>query len=63
MTNLKKATCLLAIIIEEMNMPKGSTLGDVALALSAIDPENEILNLVRPVIRNAVIDEIKAKIA
>lgn len=63
MTNMKKATCLLAIIMEELNMPKGSTLGDVAHALAIIDPDDEILNLIKPVIRNSVIDDIKAKIA
>jgi hypothetical protein len=49
--------------MEELKMPEGSTLGDVVLALATIDPENEILDLLKPVIRNAVIDEIKAKIA
>jgi hypothetical protein len=63
MTNMKKATCLLAIIMEELNMPKGSTIGDVAHALAIIDPDDEILNLIKPVIRNSVIDDIKAKIA
>lgn len=63
MTNRKKATCILAIIMEELKMPKGATLGDVALALATIDPDNEILDLLKPVIRNAVIDDIKAKIA
>ena len=63
MTNKEKATYLLAIIIEELNMPEGSTLSDVSLALSIIDPDNEILNLLKPVIRNAVIDDIKTKIA
>lgn len=63
MTNLKKATCVLAIIMEELNMPKGSTIGDVALALGVIDPDGEILNLLKPLIRNAVIDEIQNKIA
>lgn len=63
MTNIKKATCVLAIIMEELNMPKGSTIGDVALALSDIDPSGEIMNLLKPLIRNAVIDEIQKKIA
>ena len=63
MTNRKKATCVLAIIMEELNMPKGSTIGDVALALGAIDPDDEILNLLKPLIRNAVIDKIQKKIA
>lgn len=63
MTNREKATEVLAIIMEELNMPKGSTIGDVAYALAIIDPDNEILNLIKPLIRNAVIDEIKKKIA
>lgn len=63
MTNIKKATCVLAIIMEELNMPKGSTIGDVALALGTIDPDGEILNLLKPLIRNAVIDETQKKIA
>ena len=63
MTNLSKASCVLAIIMEELNMPKNSTIGDVALALSAIDPSNEIMNLLKPLIRDAVIDEIQKKIA
>jgi hypothetical protein len=44
-------------------MPKDSTIGDVAYALAIIDPNNEILNLLKPLIRNATIDEIKKKIA
>lgn len=63
MTNIKKATCVLAIIMEELNIPKGSTIGDVALALLDIDPSGEIMNLLKPLIRDAVIDEIKKKIA
>lgn len=63
MTNAKKAACILAIIMEELNMPKGSTIGDVAYALALIDPSNEILNQLKPLIRNAVIDEIQKKIA
>lgn len=63
MTNEKKATYILAIIMEELNMPKGSTIGDVAHALSVIDPDNEILTVLKPLIRNAVIDEIQKKIA
>lgn len=63
MTNLRKATCVLAIIMEELNMPKNSTIGDVAYALSIIDPDNEILSLLKPLIRNASIDEIKKQIA
>jgi hypothetical protein len=63
MTNQEKATSILAIIMDELNMPKGSTIGDIAFALSSIDPENEIMSLLKPVIRDAVIDEIKTKIA
>ncbi len=63
MTNAKKATCILAIIIEDLNLPKGATIGDVAQALSIIDPSDEIMNLLKPIIRNAVIDEIQQKIA
>ena len=63
MTNQQKATAVLSIIMEELNMPKDSTIGDVAYALLLIDPDNEILNLLKPLIRNATIDEIKRKIA
>lgn len=63
MTNKEKATAVLSIILEELNMPKNSTIGDVAYALAIIDPGNEILNLLKPLIRNATIDEIKKKIA
>ncbi len=63
MTNIKKAACVMAIIMEELNMPKGSTLGDVAYALSIIDPNDEVINLLKPLIRDAVIDKIKEKIA
>ena len=63
MTNQQKATAVLSIIMEELNMPKDSTIGDVAYALLLIDPDNEILNLLKPLIRNANIDEIKRKIA
>jgi hypothetical protein len=63
MTNQQKATAVLSIILEELNMPKDSTIGDVAYALLLIDPDNEILDLLTPLIRNATIDEIKKKIA
>lgn len=63
MTNQQKATAVLSIILEELNMPKDSTIGDVAYALLLIDPNNEILDLLKPLIRNATIDEIKKKIA
>lgn len=63
MKNREKAIGALAIIMEELNMPKGSTIGDIAHALAIIDPTSEILNLIRPLIRNAAIDEIKQKIA
>lgn len=63
MTNLAKASCVLAIILDELNMPKDSTIGDVALALSVIDPSNEIMSLLKPLIHDAVIDEIQKNIA
>lgn len=63
MTNLAKASCVLAIVMNELNMPKGSTIGDVALALTEIDPSNEIMSLLKPLIRDAVIDEIQKDIA
>ena len=63
MTNREKATRVLAIIMEELNMPEGATIGDVAYALTLIDPSDEILNLLKPLIRNATIDDIKMKIA
>lgn len=63
MTNKAKATHIIATIMEELNMPAGSTIGDVARALLVIDPEGEIMKLLTPVIRNAVIDDIKSKIA
>lgn len=61
MTNKEKATNILAIIMEELNMPKNSTIGDIAIALSIIDPDGEIMKLLKPVLRNAIIDEIKTK--
>jgi hypothetical protein len=63
MTNLAKASCVLAIVMEELNMPKGSTIGDVALALKEIDPGDENMDMLKPLIRNAVIDEIQKDIA
>ena len=61
MTNKEKATNILAIIMEELNMPENSTIGDIAIALSIIDPDGEIMKLLKPVLRNAIIDEIKTK--
>ena len=61
MTNKEKATNILTIIMEELNMPKNSTIGDIAIALSIIDPDGEIMKLLKPVLRNAIIDEIKTK--
>ena len=61
MTNKEKATNILAIIMEEMNMPKNSTIGDIALALNIVDPDGEIMKMLKPYLRNAIIDEIKSK--
>ena len=61
MTNKEKATNILAIIMEELNMPKNSTIGDIALALNIVDPDNEIMKMLKPYLRNAIIDEIKSK--
>lgn len=62
MTNRQKATGALAIIMDVLNMPKGSTLGDIALALSIIDPDDSIMSLIKPLLRNSIIDEIKHSI-
>lgn len=61
MTNKEKATNILAIIMEELNMPKNSTIGDIALALNIVDPDGEIMKMLKPYLRNAIIDEIKSK--
>lgn len=61
MTNKEKATNILAIIMEELNMPKNSTIGDIALALNIVDPDDEIMKMLKPYLRNAIIDEIKSK--
>ena len=61
MTNKEKATNILAIIMEELNMPKNSTIGDIALALNIVDPDGEIMKILKPYLRNAIIDEIKSK--
>ena len=60
-TNKEKATNILAIIMEELNMPKNSTIGDIALALNIVDPDGEIMKMLKPYLRNAIIDEIKSK--
>lgn len=60
MTNKEKATRILAIIIEELNMPKESTIGDIARALLIVDENNEIMKMFKPILRNAIIDEIEA---
>ena len=62
MTNRQKATGALAIIMNALNMPNGSTLGDIALALSIIDPDDSIMSLIKPLLRNSIIDEIKHSI-
>ena len=61
MTNKEKATNILAIIMEELNMPKNSTIGDIALALNIVDPDGEIMKMLKPYLRNAIIDKIKSK--
>ena len=61
MTNKEKATNILAIIMEELNMPKNSTIGDIASALNIVDPYGEIMKMLKPYLRNAIIDEIKSK--
>jgi hypothetical protein len=62
MTNREKSINILAIIMEELNMPIKSTIGDVAYALSILDPDNEIMNILKPILRDAIIDEIKSKL-
>ena len=61
MTTKEKATNVLSIIMEELNMPKNSTIGDIALALNIVDPDGEIMKILKPYLRNAIIDEIKSK--
>ena len=61
MTNKEKGTNILAIIMAELNMPKNYTIGDIALALNIVDPDGEIMKMLKPYLRNAIIDEIKSK--
>lgn len=63
MTHKQKAIGILAIIMDELNVPEGSTLGDIGWCLDAIDDTGEIKRLLTTEIRNAVIDEIKAHLA
>jgi hypothetical protein len=63
MTHRQKAIGILAIIMDELNVPEGSTLGDIGWYLDAIDDAGEIKRLLTTEIRNAVIDEIKAQLA
>ena len=61
MTNKEKAINILTIVMDELNMPKNSTIGDVAYALCLVDPDDEIMKMLKPILRDAVIDEIKSK--
>lgn len=63
MTNKEKAANILAIIMDELNMPKGSTIGDVGWALASIDESDEIIRTLKLYIRKAVIDDIQAQLA
>jgi hypothetical protein len=63
MTNKEKATNIMAIIMDELNMPKGSTIGDVAIALSSIDPDGEIMKIFKIYMTKAIVEEIQKKIA
>ena len=58
MTNAEKATQVLAIIMEDLKMPAGSTIGDIAYALSFIDEQDEIMSILKPILRDAIIDKI-----
>ena len=58
-----KATEILAIIMDELNVPRGYSLGDIMWALAAIDEDGEIKKMLVTAIRNEVIEEIKKKIA
>ena len=62
MNNKEKAINILAIIMDELNMPKNSTIGDVAYALSMVDPDGEIMKILKTLLRNAIIDEIKSSL-
>ena len=62
MTNKEKATNVLAIIMEELNVPKNSTIGDIALALNIVDPDGEIMKMLKPYLKNAIIDAINSKV-
>lgn len=62
MTKSKAAT-ILAIIMEELNVPKGASLGDIMWALDAIDEDGEIKKMLITEIRKEVIADIKWKLA
>ena len=48
--------------MQELNMPENSTIGDVARALSIVDPDDEVMGIFKKVLTSAVVDEIKAKL-
>ena len=58
-----KAATILAIIMEELNVPKGASLGDIMWALDAIDEDGKIKKMLVTEIRKEVIGEIKWKLA
>ncbi len=58
-----KAATILAIIMEELNISKGASLGDIMWALNAIDEDGEIKKMLITEIRKEVIGEIKWKLA
>lgn len=58
-----KAATILAIIMEELNVPKGASLGDIMRALDAIDEDGEIKKMLITEIRKEVIADIKWKLA
>ena len=62
MTNKEKATNILAIIMEELNVPAKAPIGDIIWNLQFIDETGEIEKMLKFYIREAVIDDIKEKI-
>lgn len=60
---ISTSAVILSIIMEELNTPKGWSLGDIMWLLDAIDEDGEIKKILTTAIRDEVIAEIKKKIA
>ena len=62
MSAFHKSTSILAIIMDELNVPSDATFGDIMYYLSFFDDDGEITKMLAATMKEEVIAEIKRKL-